>query len=169
MRIEITRELTQEQKDRLWNWSDDIFGANHLQITWRPKEWHILVHDDEDLLMAKASALKHDVLAGGETITVGGIGGVLSLPEARGKGLAQAAMKRAESFMREDLHASFGFLFCFDRLLPFYNRLGWRRLESEVLIEQEDGERPAPLNAMILPLRGQKWPDGRVQLRSLPW
>ncbi|GAB2723539.1 hypothetical protein [Kitasatospora kifunensis] len=55
------------------------------------------------------------------------------------------------------------------RLVPLYQRLGWRTLEQDVHVEQPEGVVIMPLRTMWTPLRdGANWPAGEVRLLSLP-
>ncbi|HYE15101.1 MAG TPA: GNAT family N-acetyltransferase [Pyrinomonadaceae bacterium] len=167
--IRLETELTDEERRTLFEWGEDIFGVRDKQFRWRPKDWHFLVEAD-GRVTTHVGVIKHTVRAGGREVTVGGIGGVVTVPEAQGNGLAQRAMRHAAEFMCDELQVEFGMLFCEDRLVPFYARLGWRKVEDEVEFEQEAGPVVSPFNVMVLPCgEGREWPAGRVEIGGLPW
>jgi GNAT superfamily N-acetyltransferase len=168
--VEITTLLNDADKSALWGWGDDIFRTRALALEWRPKEWHLIARE-EGRALSKVSVLRHTVAVAAERIEVGGIGGVVTVPQAQHRGLARALMLQAQSFMRENLGVDFGFLFCLQFMLGFYAELGWIRIEEQTVINQSDGRHllPPELNAMILPLASRSWPAGNIELESLPW
>jgi predicted GNAT family N-acyltransferase len=109
------------------------------------------------------------VKAGGLDVTVGGIGGVVTVPEAKGRRYVHAGMRRAAEFMCEELKVDAGMLFCLQRLAPFYARQGWQLLEEEVEFDQPSGRLVSPFRVMVLPCRAFEWPTGRVEVEGLPW
>ncbi|MGB8510772.1 MAG: GNAT family N-acetyltransferase [Pyrinomonadaceae bacterium] len=170
MAIELRLEdhMTEEEYERLFNWGEDIWGLGNLELEWRPKDWHIFV-DDDGRAATHVGMLKHTVTVGGRPIVVGGVGGVATALDAQGQGYAQSGMRRAASFMSENLGVEFGLLFCRDQLVPFYERLGWQLVNEPTDFEQSKGTMRSPLNVMVLPFGGREWPSGAIRLDSLPW
>ena len=130
MEIRTLQTLPEAERQALFGWGEDLFSVNALGLQWRSKDWHFVLYEDGSPL-ASASVLRHEV----RNIVVGGLGGVISLPEARGRGLARQVVGRATAFMRDDLGASFGLLFCLPRLVPFYESQDGRLVEPGVLID----------------------------------
>lgn len=168
MLIRVADHLTDEEHKRLFGWGEDIFRANHLELRWRGKTLHILV-DVGGSAVSHVGLLRHVVTAGETPVEVCGIGGVVTIPEAQGKGCASRAMRYAGDLMLSEWAVDFGLLFCRHQLTPFYKRLGWRLLEEPVEIEQPSGTITSPMFVMVLPCKAQAWPTGRVKLNSFPW
>lgn len=168
MEIRLVTHLSAAEKRQLFEWGPDVFGAEALKLQWRPKDWHFLVYAN-DQLVSHAGVVKHFVSAGEQQVTVGGIGGVVTVPEAQGRGYASAALQEATTFMREELMVEFGMLFCLTRMIPFYQRFGWQEVREPVIIDQPSEKILSPLVVMVLPCQSQKWPAGTVKLESLPW
>lgn len=166
--VEITRELSDVDKASLWGWGTDIFRTESLGLKWRPKEWHLIAREGQRAI-SKVSLLKHTVTVGELHISVGGVGGVVTVPEAQRRGLASALMARAALFVRDDLGCNFGFLFCLDDKVGFYKALGWQLVTVPVVVLQPHGEIVMSLNAMTLQLGPARWPDAPVNLLSEPW
>jgi GNAT superfamily N-acetyltransferase len=164
MEIRAFQTLPEAERRALFGWGEDLFSVNARGLQWRPKDRHFVLYED-GLPLANASVLRHEV----RDMVVGGLGGVITLPEARGRGLARHVVGRATEFLRDDLQASFGLLFCLPRLVPFYRSLGWQVVEPGVLIDQPGGKIPSPVPVMILPFKDEPWPTERVDLDSLPW
>ena len=170
MSIEIKQveALTEADKQQLFGWGEDIFGAKSLNLNWRPKESHFLLRADGKVV-SHVGVLKHVVSVESQPVTVGGVGGVVTVPEAQKKGFARALMLRAAEFFEQEWKADAGLLFCFPRLVPYYESLGWQVVERPVLIDQPYGKISSPLRVMVLPLGRKSWPPGNVELDSLPW
>lgn len=168
MEIRVANSLTEEEWQRLFGWGEDIFQSEHLNLRWRGKDFHILV-DVDGRAVAHVGMLQHTVSVGSRPVQVCGIGGVVTTPEAQGRGCASRAMRYAEDFMRGGWAVDFGLLFCRDQLVPFYERLGWQLVEEPVKIEQPSGTITSPLFVMVLPCKAKRWPKGRVKLNSFPW
>ncbi len=111
--------------------------------------------------------LKQVVNVDGKSITVGGIGGVVTVPDAQKKGLARQLMQHAAEVLKSEWKVD-GLLFCLPRMVAYYEGLGWQRLDGDVLIEQPNGTTAAPMPVMVLPL-GKSWSARLVKLDSLPW
>ncbi|HKS29030.1 MAG TPA: GNAT family N-acetyltransferase [Pyrinomonadaceae bacterium] len=168
MEIRVRNNISDEESKLLFGWGEDIFGSNHLNLTWKPKDLHIFIEVDGSPV-THVGLLQHTVAVNEERVAVCGVGGVVTTLDEQGKGYASRAMRHAASLMREELSVDFGLLFCHDRLMPFYERLGWRRVSDAVEIEQPSGSIVSPMNVMILPCAKESWPTGPVKLNSLPW
>ncbi len=167
--IRLADRLRDEERRQLFEWGEDLFGLGALKVRWRPKELHFVV-ESAGRALSHVGILRHAVAVGGRHVTVGGVGGVITVGEAQGSGYASLALERATAFMRDELDVEFGFLFCRDPLVPFYERHGWHLIAAPVTVEQgEDAPLVMPLNAMVLPFGGRRWPQGPVNLESLPW
>ncbi len=164
MEIRTFQTLPDAERQALFGWGEDLFSVNTLGLQWRSKDRHFVLYED-GAPRANASVLRHEVQFG----VIGGLGGVITLPEARGRGLARQVVGRATEFFRDDLQASFGLLFCLPRLVPFYRSLGWQLVEPGVLINQPGGKIPSPVPVMVLPFGEEPWPAEQVDLDSFPW
>jgi GNAT superfamily N-acetyltransferase len=167
--IRLADRLSDEEKRELFEWGEDPFALGALKIRWRPKELHFVV-EAAGRPVSHVGLLRHTVAVGGRAVLVGGIGGVITRGDAQGSGYASLALERAATFMRDELDVEFGFLFCRDPLVPFYERHGWHLLAAPVTVSQaEDPPLVMPLNSMVLPFAGRRWPQGPVSLESMPW
>ncbi|HEV7473808.1 MAG TPA: GNAT family N-acetyltransferase [Pyrinomonadaceae bacterium] len=159
--------LSEAEKQLLYDWGVDIFGADAFNLRWRPKDVHFLL-DVDGMTVSHVGVLKHDVTIAGERVTVGGVGGVVTLPAWQKRGYASELMQHAVDFFRNWKVAA-GLLFCMPWRVPFYESQGWRVVHHPVIIEQPDGAIVSPLEVMVFPLGDSVWPDGKVELNSFPW
>jgi hypothetical protein len=166
--IRFAESLTDEERQALFGWGETIFGVEDAKYRWRPKELHFITEEDGRAL-SHVGLLKTSVTAGGQAVTVGGVGGVVTVPAAQGRRFVHAAMRRAAEFMCTELGVEFGMLFCLPRLAPFYARQGWQLVEEEVEFEQPAGKVVSPFRVMVLPCGSRAWPSGRVEVAGFPW
>ena len=167
IKIKQTESLSGDEWQKLFGWGEDIFGADDLKLTWRPKDLHFLLYEDEEPA-SHVGVLKHTILVGENPVTVGGVGGVVTVPEAQKKGYAARLMRRVAEFFEREWQTQAGLLFCLPRMVDFYESLGWQKVEEPILIEQPEGTITSPMGIMVLPL-GNAWQSGTVELKSLPW
>ena len=103
-------------------------------------------------------------------VRVGGIGGVKTHPAFRGRGFATAAIRLALDYFHGQGDVDFGLLVCEAGLVPFYERLGWRRFPGELLVTQRQATMPFTFNlAMTIPVRLQEPLAGAIDLMGPPW
>src|SRR5918998_1117131 len=99
--MRVSEMLTEGERRTLFEWGEKIFGVEDLQYRWRPKDLHFLMEED-GRLVSHVGLLRHAVSAGGRRVDVAGVGGVVTVPEAQGRGYAQRGMRHAaEFFCRE--------------------------------------------------------------------
>ena len=166
--IRFAEALTDGEWQALFGWGENIFGTEDAGYRWRPKDYHFITEEDGRVL-SHVGVVKTAVRAGGREVTVGGVGGVVTRPEAQGRRLVHAAMLQAAGFICHELGAEFGMLFCLPRLAPFYARQGWLMVEDEVEMEQPAGKVVWPFHVMVRPCGERTWPPGRIEVGGLPW
>jgi len=166
--IRQTETLTDQDMQRLFGWGENIFGIEAHKLSWRPKDVHFLLYWDDDPV-SHVGILKHEVNVNSEPVMVGGVGGVITVPEAQSRGFAHRLMQHAARFLENEWKVDAGLLFCRPQLVPYYTNLGWQAVESPVLIEQSGGKIVSPLRVMSLPFNKRRWASGNIDLQSLPW
>jgi hypothetical protein len=166
--IRLVKELTDEDRRRLFGWGENIFGIEDNKYVWRPKDLHFILYAD-DVAMSHVGLVEQTVDVAGVAVRVAGVGGVATNNEAHGRGYAQKTLRFAEKYMCEELKVEFGLLFCLDRLKPFYERQNWQLVNDAVEFEQPSGRMVSTMNVMVLPCGERAWPAGAVALQSLPW
>ena len=166
--IKQTIALTDEETRRLFGWGENIFGILPHSIIWRSKELHFVLYADGKPV-SHVGLLRHVVRVNGQRVTVAGLGGVVTIPEAQKKGVAHRLMQHAAKFLEREWKVDAGLLFCLPQMEAYYSRLGWQTIKAPVTIEQPTGRITSPMPAMIMPLSKKPWPTGNVELQSLPW
>mgnify|MGYP006279301363 FL=1 len=170
IRIQIKRkdELSRAHRDIVSEWADEVFGADMDRFIWAEPDWHLLVRH-YSRVVSHLALLRRQVRVNGDTLTVGGVGTVMTPRPWRGQGLASMALRRAERFIAEALCADFGLLFCAPEMVPFYARSGWVEVTGPVHVEQPEGKRVWPERTMVFPCSRRAWPGGPVELCNPPW
>ncbi len=149
---------------------DVIATLPQTRVTWAATTWSIRVWDDDGRLVSHVGMLTRDVEVDGVRTTIGGIGGVKTHPEARGRGYASAALQMASAFFTDDLGVAFVLLVCLPPTVPYYERLGWRRFHGTLLVAQPGGTILFLANLpMALPARAAAPLDGTINLCGYPW
>jgi GNAT superfamily N-acetyltransferase len=161
-------ELTDTDQKQLFGWGEDIFGVQPWGLQWRRKDLRFVLYND-GIPLSHAGILKHTVTVNAVEVSVAGLGGVVTVPEARGQGFARQVVQQAMSFAESEWTVDAGLLFCRPPMVSYYQALGWEIVESAVIIDQPNGKIPSPLPVMVLPFDEIHWPAGVVELQSLPW
>jgi hypothetical protein len=168
--LRMVDSITPEERQRLVGWGENVFGTLDPPLEWRKEGLrHIMLYDGGQLMSHVGVLERHTVTVGDAPVTVSGIAGVVTAGDGHGRGYATRAIRLAHDIMRDEMGVDFGILFCFDRLIPFYERLGWAKVAAPVYVDQPSGRTLMPLNTMVLTLGERAWPAGVVELGSLPW
>ena len=171
MEIEIKsdRDLTTAERGQ----TDDclrraFWGLTDFHYQWSEADWHVMVRVD-GALVSYLAIVERVGAVNDQPAKLGGVGGVATLPEWRGRGLASAAMEKAAAFMEVELGVEFGLLLVDEATAPFSRRLGWELVPGPLMFDQPGGKATFPELTMVLPFAGRKWPPGTIDLRGLPW
>jgi predicted GNAT family N-acyltransferase len=159
--------LSEEEKDQLLGWGSDIFKTEHLDLIWRPKAEQLVLYEGETPI-STCGLLRQTVELCTAALDVGGIGGVVTRPEFRGRGYGGQLLEEALRIFREEYLLDAAMLFCREELVPFYRERGWQVLEAPVSILQATGTVTCPTPVMVYPFQSP-WPSGPVHIDSLPW
>lgn len=178
MQIDIicVTDFTPEERDELRALTVAVYSSEVIvtlpktRVTWAPAEWSIRVRDDDRRLVSHVGMLMRDVAVDDVPMTIGGIGGVKTHPDARGRGYAAAALQAATAFFTDEHGVAFVLLVCLPPTVSYYERLGWRRFRGTLLVDQPDGTVPFTTNLpMVLPARAAAPLDGTINLCGYPW
>ena len=169
IRIKAASKLTPSERKPLNTLLERVFRDDpHAGLSYATTDWNVLVYAG-DVLASNVEILERTVTAGGTHMRVGGIGGVATLPEYRGRGLAGRGMSAAEKFIKEDLGLEFGLLITGLHRQTFYEGMGWRVISEPVYFDQPGGKIRNDGLTMFLALSGKPWPPGEVDFCGLPF
>jgi GNAT superfamily N-acetyltransferase len=139
-------------------------------IEWAQHQWGVIGWGAGGVALCHVGIVVRDARWNDRAVKVGGIGGVKTHPAFRGRGFAGTAIRQALEFFREQGDVDFGLLVCEPGLVPFYERLGWRRFPGQFLVTQGQATVPFTFNLpMTIPVRLQESLTGTIDLLGPPW
>jgi len=139
-------------------------------IDWSAPQWSVIGWNAGGEAICHVGVVLREARWNERPVKIGGIGGVKTHPGSRRRGFASFAVQRALAFLRERGNVDFGLLVCEPVLIPYYERLGWRRFPGEPLVTQEQATVPFTFNlTMTMPIRMQEPLDGTIDLMGPPW
>ena len=153
-------QYTKAERHEITGGADDPAGVAVTGLTWRDKDIHFGVRQ-HGRLVAHAGLIQATVSLGGRSLPVAGLGGVVVAPGLRGSGLARLVVTAATDHAR-GTEAELGLLFCWPRLIPLYERLGWRRWRGPLAVRSVAGDVPTPEESgaiFVLPTPALPDPD----------
>ena len=159
-------ELSPERKVALDRMFESEFG--HHSLIYDLPSWHAMGILDGSLV-GRVGILGRTISVGQELLRVGGICGVVTVPEYRGRGVASALLDESVAFIKKRLSLPFALLTCNLRLEAFYQRLGWKTVNGPTVFTQPDGVRTCKGLTMVVECEPRLWPEGPIDLRGLPW
>lgn len=178
MNIEIidTQQLIGDKLQARQNLRNAVFPpaeqdmtAPQFQIQWSSATHHVLLWEDEKLV-SHIGLITREGTCDGETYLIGGIGGVQTHPDARGKGYAGKGIQHGVNFLTDTLNVDFSLLVCRDELIPYYGRLGWTLFEGDMLVRQTSGTEKFTFNHPMLIAGTKPIPSCKViDLQGEPW
>jgi aminoglycoside 2'-N-acetyltransferase I len=139
-------------------------------IEWAAHQWGVIGWEVGGAALCYVGVILREAWWNDRAVQVGGVGGVKTHPASRGRGLATIAMQRALDFFHRQADVDLGLLGCEPDLVPFYERLGWRRLPGDLLVTQRQATVPFTFNlVMTVPIRLQEPLAGTIDLLGPPW
>ncbi|MEM7357309.1 MAG: GNAT family N-acetyltransferase, partial [Acidobacteriota bacterium] len=138
------------------------------QTAWAMPDWSFQSVVDGELACFYNLVLR-EARFDGQPVPLAGVNNLITLPLFRGLGLASRLLEETEAQWFDRLAARCGLLLCADSLLPFYSKLGWQRVESEVRFEQPGGQRVWMVNCMVLTPDRSEVEPAKIDLCGLPW
>jgi GNAT superfamily N-acetyltransferase len=163
-------ELPAERRQQLGTLANAEFARFALvrETQWTPPDWSYLAFEGDELA-AFYNIIERTVKVDGESVRVAGLNNLVTLPAHRSRGVASRLLRETQQQWFESLGAECGLLLCADALLPFYERLGWQKVESRVSYTQPDGPRTWAANCMLLNPLAKLAVAREIDLCGLPW
>jgi len=156
--------MPKRSREELVSWLADSFQWEERYADF---EWHLEALSRRKRL-AHVGLVRRTIRVGDRDVDTALVGGVLTEPSWRHRGLATVLMGSADSFVTQTLGLRYGLLLCSEALVPLYERLGWALLRSPVRYHQPDGPRRRSGPTMVICYGDAPWPTGPVDLRGLP-
>jgi aminoglycoside 2'-N-acetyltransferase I len=151
-------------------WPPDVIE----KLPWRDVKWahadlRVLIEAPEGGLACHVGIHFRHVSWNGRKFQIGGIGGVATRKDCRGRGYASIALNAAVQTMRHHEAVQFGLLFCEPHNFAFYEARGWHPFKGEIWAEQPEGRIRFEAMAPFVFDFTRKPRDGAIDLCGLPW
>lgn len=162
--------ITSQQWSELVAGEHQPWGGLAEGLAWAEKERCVGLRAAGGGLVAVGGAMIAEIdIEGAECFQVVGIGAVFVTQRERGCGLVWKLLG-ALLEIATDMGPDRAMLFCRPQLTALYARRAFVEIPGPVWAQQPDGRTEMPLCAMWRPLReGADWPEGRVEVRGLPF
>lgn len=156
---------------------DAEYGRSHGEwdpdapYGYAPADVHVL--DGDDPVRAHVGFQRRAITVGERTVVVGGTGGMLVAPSARGARRGERVLHELRAAMI-DAGIEFGYLGCAPDVVPFYERAGWVRISPTEYHDDLAGRRVqeragSPILICSASRDASEWPQGDVDLHGRPW
>ena len=129
----------------------------------------MLIETPEDGLVCHVGIYFRTVTWNGQKVHIGGIGGVCTREDRRGRGYATVAIDAAVHTIRANEAVRFALLFCEPHNFAFYQSRGWHPFTGEVYAEQPQGRIRFEAMAPFVFDISRAPRDGIIDLCGLPW
>lgn len=138
-------------------------------VKWANADLRVLIETPEDGLVCHVGIYFRTISWNGRNVHVGGIGGVCTREDQRGRGYATMAIDAAVHTMRANEAVRFALLFCEPHNVAFYEARNWHAFTGDINCEQPEGrirfDHMAPFVFDIVRAPRQ----GTIDLCGLPW
>ena len=139
-------------------------------VEWSDPDYCVRVRDGRGELLSYAGVHLREAEHDGRLVRVGGIGGLKTHPDARRRGLAGLAVRRAVEFFRAQPGLAFALLVCEPRLLGYYGRRGWSEFGGALLVRHYGERREFTFNRVMTHAVDSDAPTaGTIDLCGPPW
>jgi aminoglycoside 2'-N-acetyltransferase I len=138
-------------------------------VKWAHADLRVLIEAPEGGLACHVGIHFRHVSWNGRKFQIGGIGGVATRKDCRGRGYASIALNAAVQTMRHHEAVQFGLLFCEPHNFAFYEARGWHPFKGEIWAEQPEGRIRFEAMAPFVFDFTRKPRDGAIDLCGLPW
>jgi aminoglycoside 2'-N-acetyltransferase I len=138
-------------------------------VEWASAQWCIVCWGEDGQALSHVGVVLREGRANECAVKIGGVGGVKTHPDARRRGLASQAIRRALEFFKEQ-EADFALLVCAPELIPTYEGFGWRAYAGELLVTQRGEKSKFTFNLPMTHPIGTSNPSvGVIDLMGPPW
>jgi aminoglycoside 2'-N-acetyltransferase I len=138
-------------------------------IMFAHAELRVLVQDETEGAVCHVGLYRREAKWNERKIRIGGIGGVLTHPQFRRRGLASVALNAAIQTLKDERATDFALLCCEPHNAAFYANRGWKPFNGELYAEQPGGRvRFDAMMPMVFYLKRAPH-EGTIDLCGLPW
>ncbi len=141
-------------------WAGIVFAHADLRVLVQAETGDVLCH---------VGIYRRDITWNGRKVRAGGIGGVATRADSRGRGYASIALNAAIQTLKDEGSTDFALLFCEPHNAAFYMRRGWKPFDGEIYCEQPGGRVRFDAIAPYVNDIRRAPRQGTIDLCGLPW
>ncbi|MDZ4365556.1 MAG: GNAT family N-acetyltransferase [Afipia sp.] len=150
-------------------WPPEVVKASPWgHIVFAHADLRVMIELDGDVV-CHAGIYRRTGTWNGRKVTIGGMGGVATREDCRGRGYATLAINAAIHTLTEERATDFGMLFCEPHNNAFYEKLGWQTFNGPVYAEQPAGRTQFDAMAPYVFKIKRLLREGTIDLCGLPW
>lgn len=164
---ELEQSLISTWKQELFEPDEDIIDA----FAWEDKRgmgFNIQTYIDNELV-GFAHLFVRKGLVDEIPVLLGCLGGVMTTKNLHGSGIGSKTVEMANTTILRNFRADLGVLLCKKALVPFYEKLKWRRMQGPVMISQPPERMQWPHETMVLLGDADKALPSELDLCGLPF
>jgi GNAT superfamily N-acetyltransferase len=150
-------------------WPPDVVATLPFAgIVFANAEWRVLIETPEGIA-CHVGIYRREAKWNEHRVRIGGIGGVITRADCRGRGYASIALNAAIRTLKDEGAMDFALLFCEPKNAAFYDNRGWKPFDGEIYAEQAgrrvrfDAIAPHVFDLKRAPRQGV------IDLCGLPW
>ncbi len=164
--------------DSSWRYVEPLLSAVWPPETVKTLPWGHIVFAHADLrvmieldgdVVCHVGIYRRTATWNGRKVLIGGIGGVATREDCRGRGYATLAINAAIHTLTEERAIDFGMLFCDQHYSAFYEKLGWQTFNGPVYAEQPAGRAQFTVMLPYVFKIKRLLREGTIDLCGLPW
>src|SRR5437764_780220 len=108
--VEYIPGMAADDRAAIIHWYREVFNLPSEDLIV-PGDYDIRVWEG-DQWVSLVEVVQRTIRVGGQPVRIGGVGGVSTFTDHRGKGYSSMALRAAANLMFDDLKVDFGVLFC---------------------------------------------------------
>ena len=163
--------INPEENALIRKWGEEAWGGLAVceAFQYQSGSDYCVLAYSEDSFVGFSVVFKREVRIGGDPVSMGCVGGVITDPCRRGEGYGTMMMQEVHRLLFRALKCDIGGLLCENKVTGFYERLGWSTASGPVLVER-DGEKVRwPEAFMYFAEQADRRIGGDIDLCGLPW
>ena len=135
---------------------------------WATPDWSYLGSDGRKLA-CYYNLLEREVRFDDQPVKIVGLNNLITAPAYKRRGLASQLLTNTQGEWFSSTGANYALLLCASALLPFYQRLGWQRVSSEVRFTQPERACVWSAECMVLSPKQISIAPTVIDLCGQPW
>lgn len=165
MKIETKKGISAADWAHLTEWKERVFPEEGRGKQWSSVSWHSIAYSEGGDPVGHIGFDRFDIVVDSECLSVIGVGGVVVRPEYQGRRIPALLFDKVHNEGGDNLGLDVFILFCPARLVPYYEKHGYRQHMGPVNFLQYGEQVQSTFEFMHRGLASAN----SVELRCAPW